>query len=175
MPKINPNGIHEWNGDPKVLPPMEELFIYKGQTYYWERCPCGNPECKRPTAYTEDGHKSRSMTLRVRGEDTGFIEITILLKIGATIEEIADAIDNEGDKGLKALLDRKMAEDPFEKGLITPEELNGLMQAAMIEASGLGSVLRMLGSLSGDGTNGPNLGNNPGGKIPPFMGRFSSN
>lgn len=167
MPKTNPLGIHEWNGDSTQLPPADELYMYMQNVYYWHPCDCGNPYCTRPLAFHEDGKTARGMTIRVRGTDTGKPEIDLLYKIGANTDEVVEAIENGGDEALLELFKYYLEQDPFGKGLITREEFNTYIQALIMEAFGLGDMLRRANLIQNSfgglrpSSNGPwSFGNN---------------
>lgn len=73
-------GFLSWNGDYKNLPPRLENFDFKGTTYYWDQCPCEEPGCNRPVAYTTDGKRDNYVTSLLRGLDQGTYTSNMLVK-----------------------------------------------------------------------------------------------
>lgn len=145
MNRLNPKGIHEWNGDSTHLPPHGELFTYKGAVYYWEPCPCDEESCNRPSGFNEEGSTALGLTVLLRGDDTGFVDVELALKIGASLDEIVPAQD---DGTMPDLVIRYMKQNPIAKGLITKEELDELVFELDMEIFGRPGALSLMIMLS---------------------------
>lgn len=95
--------LNKWTvGAP--LPPEREPFEYEGQTYFWERCNCGNPFCGRPEAFSEPGVPDFPMTVRLRGTNQGMDLENLLVKYYG-IERIALAHGMSGENIVEIWLD----------------------------------------------------------------------
>lgn len=79
------------------LPKPGELFRFNDQIYYWEPCPCTNPTCKRPFAYTKDGKKDHPMTTRLRAFNQGD-QIDNILAKWLGVEALAQLQENGGNQ-----------------------------------------------------------------------------
>jgi hypothetical protein len=132
----------DWSGDPNDLPEMGEVFLYQGEMWYWVPCGCEEEDCDRPMAYLEeDDEVDIEMTLRLRGSDIGVPEYSLIIEIGAPIEELATAILT-GD--LTGVLYKYMADDPIGKGLITADRFNELVEKISNESYGEGYYTQMV-------------------------------
>ena len=141
--------IPVWNGDYEKLPPEGTIFLFEDKRYRWDPCPCG---CERPivtdisTEVTDE-----AMTILVRGTDPGDPRLKLLLEIGATPKEIANAM-KAGSPTSGEMLRDLMAKDPVGKGLVTEERLEKLLfMASMPEA--LVTLLESLGDEFTDDSN----------------------
>lgn len=130
MPKKDAKKVPVWDGNTEVLPPEFDLFLYKGKQYLWHKCDCANPRCKRPLAVlAETGLCDPIMTIRIRGKDQGEPEAMLLVKIGATSNEIADAIE-KGSPTSVEMFDAYMAMDPVGHRLVSQQDLDALIEVA---------------------------------------------
>jgi hypothetical protein len=124
-----------WNGNPENLPESGKEFTYKGKRFTWRPCDCGNPHCRRPQAYNTDGTKNRAMTIRLCGLNQRDPSLTLLLRVGATMNEVVDADSKaeNGDKG-QAMVDllERYADSAVASGRISEGEMTARMVAVLI-------------------------------------------
>lgn len=172
MPKINPNGMHDWDGSPKNLPPQDELFVYKNNVYYWQPCTCSNKLCDRPLIFTENGEKDYGLTMIARGDNHGFMEADILEKLGYSREEIQQALNTEGPEEIFKMIESKIMLDPEGTREVMEKFLDELMSQTLDQ---LGDMLDLLSRKSDSGPDiGGFTGFNPGRDFR-TQGPFSSN
>ena len=116
--------LSNWNGDHSNLPAEGELFEFRGEAYYWEKCGCSNPFCSRPLGYNKDGEKVRHLTARLRGENQGMPAENILAKFMG-VAEYADQLEAG-----------KTAPELWEE-LLLKVEPDGVLDTAALEAKNI--------------------------------------
>lgn len=113
--------LPEWDGKLENLPALGTMFLYKEKRYRLEICDCGCGKVSAIDLAEEDF--DLPMTIRVRGDKQGNPLTQLLITLGKTSHEVADAFEANGLPGWLTMRESLLALDPVGHGLITRKAL----------------------------------------------------